>query len=34
MIFSKNQELVLIELKGKPIPVPMKSSGACVKSRK
>jgi hypothetical protein len=34
MIFAKNEELVLLELKGKAIPVPAKSAGACVKSRK
>jgi hypothetical protein len=34
MIFAKNQELILLELKGKPTPVPMKSAGACAKSRK
>jgi hypothetical protein len=34
MIFAKNQELVLIELKGKPTPIPAKSAGACTKSRK
>jgi hypothetical protein len=34
MIFAKNQELVLLELKGKPTPVPAKSAGACVKSGK
>jgi hypothetical protein len=34
MIFPKNQELILLELKGKLIPVPAKSVGACVKSRK
>jgi hypothetical protein len=34
MIFVKNQELILLELKGKPTPVPTKSAGACVKSRK
>jgi hypothetical protein len=27
MIFTKNQELVLLELKGKPSPVPTKSAG-------
>jgi hypothetical protein len=34
MIFAKNQELVLLELKGKPAPVPAKLAGACVKYRK
>jgi hypothetical protein len=34
MIFAKNQELVLLELKGKPMSVSAKSVGACVKSRK
>jgi hypothetical protein len=34
MIFAKNQELVLLELKAKPTPVPTKSAGACVKYRK
>jgi hypothetical protein len=34
MIFAKNQELILLELKGKPTSVPAKSAGACVKSRK
>jgi hypothetical protein len=34
MIFAKNQELVLLELKGKPTSVPTKSAGAWVKSRK
>jgi hypothetical protein len=34
MIFAKNQELVLLELKGKPTPVPAKLARACVKCRK
>jgi hypothetical protein len=34
MIFAKNQELGLLELKGKPTPVPAKSVGACAKFRK
>jgi hypothetical protein len=33
MIFVKNQELVLLELKGKLTPVPAKLVGACAKSR-
>jgi hypothetical protein len=31
MIFAKNQELILLELKGKLTPVPMKSVGAYAK---
>jgi hypothetical protein len=34
MIFAKNLELVLLELKGKPTPVPAKSAGAWVKYKK
>jgi hypothetical protein len=35
MIFAKNEELIiLLELKGKPTQVPMKSAGVCAKSRK
>jgi hypothetical protein len=34
MIFAKNQELVLLELKGKPTPVSTELAGACVKSLK
>jgi hypothetical protein len=34
MIFAKNQELILSELKGKSTPVLAKSAGASVKSRK
>jgi hypothetical protein len=34
MIFAKNQELILLELKGKLTPVPMKSVGAYAKSIK
>jgi hypothetical protein len=34
MIFIKNQELILLELKGKPTTVPIKSAGAWAKSRK
>jgi hypothetical protein len=34
MIFAKNEELILLELKGKPTSVPAKSAGACVKYRK
>jgi hypothetical protein len=34
MIFAKNQELVLLALKFKPIPVPTKSVRTCAKSRK
>jgi hypothetical protein len=33
MIFAKNHELILIELKGNPTPIPTKSPGAYVKSR-
>jgi hypothetical protein len=34
MIFAKNQELVLLELKGKPTPVPAKLAGACAKFKR
>jgi hypothetical protein len=34
IIFSKNQKLILLELKGKPTPVLAKLAGACGKSRK
>jgi hypothetical protein len=33
MIFSKNQELVVLLLKCKPTPVPTKSAVACTKSK-
>jgi hypothetical protein len=34
MIFAKNQELVLLELKGKDTPVRAKLAEACAKFRK
>jgi hypothetical protein len=34
MMFAKYQELVSLDLKGKPTPDPTKSAGACIKYRK
>jgi hypothetical protein len=34
LIFAEKQELILLELKDKPTPVPAKSARACVKSKK